>query len=160
MTSEQGLSRTRGGDPHLYDNLNLMLAASEDMVMDGKSMVITTNTPFIATTLSNTGSDKRQEKDWWYTIGNSSSAMTGTVTRTGKEYSMEINYFIDDFYDWEKDSPLKGGPLITDGEMYRLHEVGLAKQFPVEGCYKIKVTWSKGQRFITSTVEPSLEEVR
>ena len=47
MTSEQGLSRTRGGDPHLYDNLNLMLAASEDMVMDGKSMVITTNTPLL-----------------------------------------------------------------------------------------------------------------
>lgn len=145
---------------HFYDNINQMLAASEDMVMDGKTMVITTNTPFVATTLSNVGSDKWKEMDWWYTIGNSSAAMTGTVTCSGEEYTMELNYFIDDFYDWEKGSPLKGGPLVTDGEMYRLHEVGLAKQFPVEGSYKVKVTWTKGQRFNTSTNKPKVEEVR
>jgi hypothetical protein len=137
-----------------------MLTASEAMVMDGKTIVITTNTPFVATSLSNTGADDNKEKDWWFTIGNSSSAMTATVTRNGEQYVMEINYYIDDFYDWEKGSPLKGGPLLTDGEMYRLHEVGLAKQFPVEGCYKVKVTWTRGQRFDSNTTEPTLEEAR
>jgi len=38
--------------------------------------------------------------------------------------------------------------------------VGLAKQFPVEGSYKVKVTWTKGQRFNTSTNKPKVEEVR
>ena len=121
-------------------------------------MVITTNKAFVATTLSEKGTDDHMEKDWWYTLGNSSSAMTGTVRRIGEEYSMEIKYFIDDFYDWEKDSPLKGGPIITDGEMYRLHEVGLAKQFPVEGCYEVNVTWKKGERFLTNSQEPTLKE--
>jgi len=40
-----------------------------------------------------------------------------------------MEWLINDFYDWEKDSKAKGGPLVTDGEMYRLHEVGLARQF-------------------------------
>jgi hypothetical protein len=124
------------------------------------TMVIATNKPFVATTLLTFGSSDQKEKDWWFTIGNASSAMTATVTRTGENYEMEILYYIDDFYDWEKGSPLKGGPLLTDGEMYRLHEVGLAKQFPVEGCYKATVKWTRGQRFDSGTTQPTLEEAR
>ena len=141
-------------------NLNHLLTASELMVMDGRSMTITTNTPFVATTLSNTGSQLNAERDWWYTIGNSSAAMTCTVARSGNNYSMRLNYFIDDFYNWEKDSTLKGGPLITDGEMYRLHEVGLAKQFRVGGRYTIEVEWSAGQRFESGTATPTVKVPR
>lgn len=160
INAKKLMNQSPNAKNHLYDNLNHMLTASEAMVMDGKTIVITTNTPFVATSLSNTGADDNKEKDWWFTIGNSSSAMTATVTRNGEQYVMVINYYIDDFYDWEKGSPLKGGPLLTDGEMYRLHEVGLAKQFPVEGCYKVKVTWTRGQRFDSNTTEPTLEEAR
>lgn len=154
------MSQSPNAKNHLHENLNLMLKAGEDMVVDGNTMVIATNKPFVATTLSTFGSSDQKEKDWWFTIGNASSAMTATVTRTGENYEMEIFYYIDDFYDWEKGSPLKGGPLLTDGEMYRLHEVGLAKQFPVEGCYKATVRWTRGQRFDSGTTQPTLEEAR
>ncbi len=152
--------QSSNAENHLYENLNDMLSASEAMVMDGSTMVISTNEAFLATTFSRKGADDHVEKDWWYTLGDSSSAMTSTVRRTGVEYSMEIKYFIDDFYDWKEDSPLKGGPILTDGEMYRLHEVGLAKQFPVEGCYEVNVTWKKGERFLTNSQEPTLKEAR
>ena len=142
---------------HLNNNLNLMIAAAEKMVMEANSLVITTNALFRATTLSSIEAANTAESDWKQTLGTSNAAMTGIATRSGDQYSMRVNYFIDDFYDWEKGSTASGG-LVTAGDMYRLHEVGLAKQYRINGRYQIEITWNRGQRF-NSGVQPTRKEM-
>ncbi len=46
-----------------------------------------------------------------------------------------LRYMVYDYYDYEKDKEVAFFPTITDGDMYALHEAGLAKSFYVYGEY-------------------------
>ena len=104
--------------------------------MDGQSMVIATKDPkdfpqgskgFIATDLSD-GSD------WYYTLKDSTAAMTCSVQRSGEHYTMHVKYYIDDYYDFDKDSNITLPYVnITAGDLYHLQIVGLANFFRVTG---------------------------
>ena len=152
----QSLMKTDNAKNFLYENLNQLIVAAEYMVADGKSMIITTKdvvamgkeyVKFQATNYSDIGGSLLSgEMDWHCTLGNSRAAMTADVTRTGTQYTMTLNYYINDFYDWDEGSNAFGG-LVNDGANYRLHQVGLAKQFRVYGIYPIKVTWSYHKLF-------------
>lgn len=169
----------------LETNLNQLISASEMMVMDGETMIITTKDitlnefndviyePFYATTFSERGVvfnpsiHTHSEFDWFLTLGTSHAAMTCTVVKYGDHYFMSVKYYIDDFYDWKPtynggafSAPSIFGPVgVTHSDLYHLHVVGYAQQYRVSGCYEALITWSTGQRFGLGATQPALMEV-
>jgi len=88
--------------------------------------------------------------DWEHFVGDSTSAIVGTVSRNGDFYTATINYFLDDQYDWENDPTLRAG-LVLDSEMAQLHFYGLAKAYRVDGSVLgIGLSWQREQRFAKS----------
>lgn len=65
--------------------------------------------------------------------------MVGKCTRDGDKYKLELRYYVQDFYDWDKDSDFSAG-LMTDAEMYKLHKAGMAKAFENRGVYMDIIT--------------------
>lgn len=75
--------------------------------------------------------------------------MACELKKQNEKYTITLIYYIQDMYDWEEGSNDWGG-VVTDGEMFKLHQLGLAKQFPSVGTYKVTIEWEKGQRFSNS----------
>jgi hypothetical protein len=146
------LSEFPEAEERMLKNFDLLLEACEHMVMDGETITLATNSAFhkhkdIYATRSLNGRFLSSTFDWNYTLGNSRAAIVGTVTRSEDSYFLMVNYFLDDFYHWKEGSDAKGG-LVTDGEMFILHNRGFAKQFRVEGSFKGQfISWNEGQRF-------------
>lgn len=141
---------TPNGERHFCDNINELLETCEMAISNQASLCIATKdgAGLKATTYSNTGvsEDDKEGKDWWYSIGNSTAAITAKCTNDNGIYTLELYYYIQDFYDWEKNSEARGG-LVNDGEMYELHEAGYAREYEVLGSYNTTIVWSKGERF-------------
>lgn len=65
--------------------------------------------------------------------------------KKGNTYTATIIYNLLDYYDWQPNSPLRGG-LVTDGEMYDLHRAGWVREYKSVGTYTKEITWNKGDR--------------
>lgn len=129
-------------------NLNSLLVAAENILIDDITIELGSisryNTIYSPEDEHFIVGDE-YSKDWWYTLGTADGWMTAIVTKTDNNFSAFVNYYLRDFYDWEAGSQSRGG-LVDDGEMAELHTYGLAKEFEIEGNYKIKLEWTKGQR--------------
>jgi hypothetical protein len=64
------------------------------------------------------------------------------------EKSLFFVFHFDDMYNWDVGKGVEiGGAFVKDVQLGRLHQVGLAREFPMSGaCFK-KVRWCPGQRF-------------
>lgn len=65
---------------------------------------------------------------------------------------MTMNYYLRDIYDWDKN---KSAPLalffrrLSEHNMWLLNAYGYARDFEVNGCEKLTIRWTKGQRVNT-----------
>ena len=91
------------------------------------------------------------DPDWLRAIGSYHVYLKADVTLTDDGYIMDLLYVFYDWYDWDgwnKSFQLPGlSERYPDAVFGRLHEVGLAREYPMYGMYKTRITWSKGQRF-------------
>jgi len=55
----------------------------------------------------------------------------------------KVNYMVFDMYNWLANSTatLFEGLIPTDGELHKLHEAGLAREFYQSGIYSEKLSW-------------------
>ncbi len=122
---------------HLESELYDAISHAEELGIDGETIEMVTDDE----------SDARvsNHKDWHYAIHDYRTWARATVTRCGDEFTMDWEFNLRDFYDWEVGSPLKGG-LVTDGEMASLHREGWAREFPLSGVHGMAVKWKLGER--------------
>ncbi|MBP5361529.1 MAG: hypothetical protein J6Y71_00640 [Ruminococcus sp.] len=84
-------------------------------------------------------------QDWHLSIGDASAAIFVKCKRTGNSYEAVIKYYILDYYDWETNAT-KGAALVSDGDMYKLHVAGDAREFRTIGLYETTLKWNQGQK--------------
>ncbi len=88
--------------------------------------------------------------NWFSGYGECNSYLVGNISRTSEEwYEGSSKYMVFDMYDWLEDSTatLVKGVIPTDGELHKLHEAGLAREFYQSGTYTDTLNWYR-QRLI------------
>ncbi|MCL2047487.1 MAG: VWA domain-containing protein [Defluviitaleaceae bacterium] len=162
---------TQNGRQHFVQNMNLFMRAAEQMTMDGETVIIASIDQGLVhgddrLWASGAGvnwakpprglSGAVADDDWRYFVGDSTAAITATVSRNENHFTATVNYFLDDQYDWKivpvdlddpEDKEKRGG-IVLDAEMLMLHLYGWAKEYRVEGSVEgIEISWTTGQRF-------------
>ena len=98
-----------------------------------------TNFSLEGTKSSDVYCSKAESQDWFYAVGGFTHWYTAEVAiivaEDGKiNVQMIFKIFIHDVYNWDHGKSVTIGPLtVTDDQMGRLHRVGLAREFDVNG---------------------------
>ncbi|GAA3796161.1 hypothetical protein ACFS5L_32980 [Streptomyces phyllanthi] len=88
----------------------------------------------------------RQQDDpnWFYAVGGANTNVTGVVTAVpdangNPKIGIDYQANVWDRYNWDEGKGVNVGPLdIPDGEMAKLHRVGLAQEFDMAGSSSVK----------------------
>ena len=100
--------------------------------------------------------------DGTFAMKGCSYAVTGTCTHSGSDYTMDVDFYFQDCYDFfyrDGDPNNQGGFDLgvignkTDGivsvlyvdELAFLVPFGMAKPFEVSACYKVRIFWKEGE---------------
>jgi RHS repeat-associated protein len=97
------------------------------------------------------------ETDWWWAVGNYDAWGKGVVrhSRHSCRYSMTFTLYLRDRYNWDAGKVAKvAGEVVLDEELGRLHKVGLAQEFNMEGSCTVRVRWCYGGRLYRSGPYP------
>jgi hypothetical protein len=89
------------------------------------------------------------ENGWMWAINGFHTAGEGKakcVNKNGKTFiELRVKYYLSDLYDFENDPDAFAGFRLSDADWHRMHRVGLAKEFYVNGTSKeYTLTWEKG----------------
>ncbi|MDI9889432.1 hypothetical protein QMZ92_35290 [Streptomyces sp. HNM0645] len=82
---------------------------------------------------------KETDENWFYAVGGANANVTGVVTAVpdahgNPEIAMDYQANVWDRYNWDEGKGVKIGPMeIPDGQMAKLHRVGLAQEFDMSG---------------------------
>ena len=100
------------------------------------------------------GASTLTSNDWFYALGRFSyqvnaeiAPLRGQGQGSPREVAVRYVLHVTDFYDWDQDAvtlpiphPETGEAItIPDGAMRRLHRVGLAREYPIEGEHLLLV---------------------
>jgi hypothetical protein len=111
----------------------------KSVLKDGDTLNIV-SAPFLAH--ENTMPYTSYDMDWLLTLGAASGAFSAEASRTGDTYTVTVTYYVADVYDFEEGDSKSILPGLTNGNMYKLHSVGLAKAFYIYGENEIKLEFS------------------
>lgn len=154
FNNDWGVLNTYRGKENLAKNTNSLMQVVEESVKNNSTTVFATNTELTGTNYSEHLEDLA-DIGWWYAIGYTRATMAGEATNNNGKYEMTLNYNIVDFYDWNKDAGLIDGfgGLVNDAEMYKLHTLGIAKQYRININFKMKIVWNKGDRYYLNSIK-------
>lgn len=88
--------------------------------------------------------NSRPTPHWFYAVGGVSTSVTGVVAAVpdadgNPRISVDYQVNVWDRYNWDENKAVAIGPLdIPDGEMAKLHRVGLAQEFDMSGSSSVK----------------------
>ena len=151
---------------HYMYGVNALLDVCESTVVDGETLVFSSNTDNNFKVACYTQKhcseghypdnevditiDEDTGLDWSFSIGEAFGGMTCEVTKNGNTYTMKYKYCLMDYYEWGYH--VDGG----DKNQHMLHESGLAREFPIFGCLTNTITWEKGERISTASEAKTL----
>lgn len=79
--------------------------------------------------------------DWFAAVHEADCNTVAEISYDGSTYSMNLKYYVFDYYDWSEEQ--NGGiGIISDQEMYYLCRTGAARFYENWGIYETSVTWS------------------
>ncbi len=73
-------------------------------------------------------------------IKDAKSRAVAKVSYDGSKYTMNLKYYIFDYYDWDENLNLKLG-TVSDADMYKLCQSGAARFYENWGIYMTQYTW-------------------
>lgn len=115
------------GSNILKNNINYLVDYAKSILKDGESLIFMSNKHIIAHEYS------LAEVNWNASLGQCSGKLIAEISRENEKYYIKIRYIVYDFYDWKEGSTSAFIPGLTDGDMFKLHNAGLAQQFYVFG---------------------------
>lgn len=144
----QIIEETACGEEKFKENLDIVFSLCEETVVEQLFFETNSKSKFAATNFSSHGSTTGNniELDWQFALGDSDATMSFDCIKENQTYKLNINYYINDCYDWEENSKKRGG-LVSDGDMYLLHKGGWARSYKSIGKYSVYVEWYEGDRF-------------
>ncbi|MCX2179758.1 hypothetical protein KV205_04315 [Streptomyces sp. SKN60] len=84
------------------------------------------------------------DANWFYAVGGANSNVTGVVTvvpdaQGNPKVAVDYQANVWDRYNWDEGKGVHIGPFeVPDGEMAKLHRVGLAQEFAMAGSSEVK----------------------
>ena len=86
----------------------------------------------------------------WLGFNQTFSALSGECIYDGEYYNLELEYFLQDYYDWYYPDETDGKNrllLVTCDEMCWLHLFAYAKNFKSIGIQRVLIRWKKGDSY-------------
>ena len=139
------IEKTYNGASYYADNINGVFKLCESTVLDELFFKTPSYVRLKGPRFSTSSESGRIAQDWHYSIGDADAAISVNCKKIGNSYEANIKYYILDYYDWEPNSR-KGAGFVTDGEMYKLHEMGFGREFRSIGLYSTTISWNKGEQ--------------
>ena len=121
----------------MHDEINFALEAAEYLA--------TSNSTISFSSINHHEFDP-SKKGWIFSIGTYSTKLKCTVTRNGNQYTANIDYYLYDVYDWDRNITNMDKLPVSPRDMWELQYGGLAKGYYSNGIASFTVTWSTGQR--------------
>ncbi|MGW0706405.1 hypothetical protein ACWD4G_10665 [Streptomyces sp. NPDC002643] len=87
---------------------------------------------------------QQDDPNWFYAVGGANTNVTGVVTAVpdangNPKISVDYQANVWDRYNWDEGKGVNVGPLdIPDGQMAKLHRVGMAQEFDMSGSSSVK----------------------
>jgi hypothetical protein len=127
--NDSSFLETYNAKKHFSKNINSLLELGETTVKNNSTLCFSTNVEFTGSTFSDS-LDDLSSIGWWYAVGSTRANMVGTISNKSNKYTLDLLYYIEDFYDWNKNAGVVSGfgGLVNDADMFKLHNYGMAKQ--------------------------------
>lgn len=93
----------------------------------------------------NTPKNVVTHSDLWLTAGDINAGFNAKITKNGKNYTAEVEYYLFDCYDWDKDIDQKVG-FTNPKELDYLMKVGKGKAYRYRGYTTYTISWKQGSR--------------
>ena len=135
---------------HFINNVYRMLKACKRSVKDDYTQYISTayspkqGESFPFSNITSSVKDVITEFDLFSGINDSEAGMVFKCTKKGEQYFVELKYYLIDYYDYDKRIKTKIG-LVSPYQMYRLNQVGMARNFEVRGVETYKFVFNSKQ---------------
>ncbi len=124
---------------------NSAIIAAEISLSNKTSASLSTVSEFTYSNLSYDSSFTNLVNNWHLAIGAYRTWITASVSRSGNNYTMTLQYNLRDIYDWNPDNT-NMGLIVSQSQMHTLHQAGMAREYKVVGNVAVKITWSAGQK--------------
>lgn len=118
-------------------NIYPLLNAAIKYIQEGETIFITIK-PSVQT---NGISVPWYYTDWFAAVHEADCNAVAEISYDGSTYSMNLKYYIFDYYDWDEERD-DGVGIISDQEMYYLCRAGVSRFYENWGIYETSVTWS------------------
>lgn len=142
----EALIKSGSGKTRFENNMMMAKEYAESVLKDGDFMFFNSRPnpgalePYL---LSHSLTDENATYDWRGALGTSSCQLVFEVSRNGNNYHMFYRYIAYDYYDWEKDKEEYFIPGLKDGDMWKLHNIGWARNYFLSGEKIDNMEWSK-----------------
>lgn len=145
------LKKSKDVGGYYNKNINAMRQACEQATSKGVKVTIASRTNAGFTGAMGIDGKGFQDYDSWLSLGKAEAAMAGQCTYDGKTYKLELNYFIEDCYDFFEPNEADGRTNriggCTNDELVILSYYDEAEPFISIGHYYVEeMTWEKGER--------------
>ena len=152
------LSESNQGYNNMLDEIGKAMNAAEKYTIDGNNSAtfVRTNEQVVRQSQKNNDS-----LNWQTALGDYRTFTRSTVTKSGDSYTMNVEFHIEDYYDWrEEDENFALLALVarayTEGildtifvtascPLWQMNIVGMARNYTNYDTINLKVTWTKGQ---------------
>ncbi len=147
------VNQTMDGKDYFEKNMKCLMRACENGVGKGEKLIISSTINACLSGFDTAASVLNSaEMDTWLSIGSANAAIVCDCSYDGKEYKMNVNYYIEDFYDFYEPDKADGNKkevgLCTNDDWVILSYYDNAEPFTTIGIYKVKkIVWEKGQKF-------------
>ncbi|MEN6463386.1 MAG: hypothetical protein ABFC94_18705 [Syntrophomonas sp.] len=128
-------------------DINNAISAAELLCMEENKSI-----QFVSNDINDGCIEAWNSQDWFGSIHGYSTYTQCSLRRQGNQYSMTMNYYLRDIYDWDKNKSVPSALFfrrLSEHSMWLLNAYGYARDFEVNGCEKLTIRWTKGQRINT-----------
>lgn len=125
----------------------LIKAANKYSKKKNETTFYMSSNPKVQFTGGNYGTGKNivTNGDLWLTAGDINAGFNAKITKNGKDYTAEVEYYLFDCYDWDKNINVTVG-FTNPRELDYLLTVGKAKAYRYRGHTTYTISWKKGSR--------------
>ena len=132
------LTNSHNASVNYNKNVNQLIDVCKETVKKNKTIYFATSPDieFAGTTSTNSAIDFVRDVGTFISLNASICGMTCKCTNKGTCYTMELKYYILDFYDWNYKNDVKiglGSSAVSSLELYMLQNAKMAKSYRVVG---------------------------
>lgn len=124
---------------------NFALSKEDSMELENVNVMNQSITELIDNYITNI-----EKLDWFLAYGKTRIELICTVEKVNNKTILTTTYNLNDYYDWNKEGTEKMFKLISQQELWQLHNAGLARNFQQEATYVRVLEWDTGN---TSTAK-------